>query len=80
MDLLQLALVVMISVWTLVSIGAGVLVWMLIAKVNEVIDRLNKLLETTQGVATDVRAPVQAVADSVREVFAPLSSPTPLVR
>lgn len=65
----EIALCVMIAAWTVVSIALGVLVFMLVKNVQEVVDRLNALLATGQLVANDVRAPVQAVAESVREVF-----------
>lgn len=74
----EIALVVMISVWTLVSLVLGVMVYMVIEKVKIAVDRFNGLLATGQQVADDVRAPVQAVADSVREVFAPNEPPTAL--
>lgn len=67
----EVALCVMISVWTLVSVALGVIAFMLVRKLQEAVDRVNQLLVTGQHVADDVRAPVQAVAESVREVFAP---------
>jgi hypothetical protein len=78
MDALQIALVALVSVWTLVSLVLGVVVAMGLNKLNAALDRLNEILSSTQAVAQDVRAPVQAVADSVREVFAPSRETPPL--
>lgn len=73
----EIALLVMISVWTLVSLAAGVLAYLLYAQVRVAVDRLNQLLATGQQVAEDVRAPVQAVSESVREVFGTSNAPVP---
>lgn len=68
----EIALCVMIATWTLVSVGFGVLAYLVYTQVREAINRVNQLLATGQHVAEDVRAPVHAVAESVREVFAPM--------
>lgn len=74
----EIALLVMISVWTLVSLAAGVMGYLLYAQVRVAVDRVNQLLATGQQVAEDVRAPVHAVSESVREVFG-TSAPVPSV-
>ena len=74
----EIALLVMISVWTLVSLGLGVLSYMLYAQVRVAVDRVNQLLATGQHVADDVRAPIQAVSESVREVFGTPQTREPL--
>lgn len=74
----EIALLVMISVWTLVSVALGVLGYMLYAQVRVAVDRVNQLLATGQTVAEDVRAPLHAVSESVREVFAPSPPREPL--
>jgi hypothetical protein len=69
MDPLEIALVVLVSVWTLVSLVLGFLAVMLLNKIKAGLDKVDELLRTTTQVAEDVRAPVHAVAESVREVF-----------
>ena len=77
MDALQIALVTLVSVWTLVSAVLGVLVVLLLRRIDAALVRLNALLDSTQHVADDVRVPVQALADSVREVFGTRHPPLP---
>lgn len=74
----EVALCTLVTIWTLVSLALGVMAFLLVRKVQEAIDRVNALLATGQHVAEDVRAPVQAVAQSFREVFA-LANPVPPV-
>lgn len=69
MDPLQLALVVLVCAWTLISLVLGVMVVMLLNKIKRGVDQVDELLRATRAVADDVRAPVHAVAESVREVF-----------
>lgn len=79
MDPLEIALVVLVSVWTLVSLAIGGMVVWLLQKVRAALARVDEILQTTKGVAEDVRAPVHAVAESVREVFGTPPRRTPLV-
>jgi len=69
MTALHWVLVAMVSVWTVVSLVLGALVVLLIQKLRAQLTRVDAILQTTQDVAQDVRAPIHAVAESVREVF-----------
>ena len=78
-DVLVIALVAMVSVWTLVSIALGVLAVLMARRIDSWLKHVDAVLSIGQDVAEDVRAPVRAVAESVREVFAPSVRPAPPV-
>ena len=71
MQPLDIALVLLVSVWTVISIVGGGFVVSILRKVHGSLDRVTNVLDSAQHVVSDVRVPVRAVADSFREVFAP---------
>jgi hypothetical protein len=69
MDALHWALVALVVAWTLISLVLGTLVAFLVQKVRAQLRRVDEILQVGHGMAEDVRAPIHAVAQSVREVF-----------
>jgi hypothetical protein len=68
MDALEIALVVLVLVWTLVYIGLGIGVFVLVRELRKGIDKINAILTVTQRTAQNVAEPVNIVANGVREL------------
>lgn len=65
MDILQGALVVLVIVWTLIFIMIGAAVFMIFLMVRKAINKVNKILDTTEEIAESARIPSKIVIASV---------------
>lgn len=73
---LELALVILVAVWTVLFIVFGVLGFRLLKDIHVVLERVRDILDTTRAVTEDVRAPFQAAAAGVKEIFSTTRAPS----
>jgi hypothetical protein len=63
----EVALTYLVVVWTLLFLGLGAAILVLVRKVQTGLDRINDILLTTKNMATSVAEPINIVADGVRQ-------------
>jgi len=77
MTTLEMSLVALVSVWTVLFCLLGIAGFYLVRDIRRLITRVDRILESTQAMSEDVRAPFEALAVAVREVLS--SKPKPAV-
>lgn len=63
----EVALTYLVVVWTLLFLGLGAAILVLVRKVQTGLDLINDILLTTKNMATSVAEPINIVADGVRQ-------------
>lgn len=65
MDLLQVALIFLILLLSTFLAITGIQVFLILRDLKKALDRLNKVLQTTDEIATEVEKPVMAAANLI---------------
>lgn len=76
MDLLQLALIFLIALLSIFLTLMGIQVFLILRDMKKGLDRFNKILETTNDVATELEKPISAAAKVV-DILKPKSPQKP---
>ncbi len=70
MDLLQIALVFLILLLSIFLAITGLQVFLILRDLKKALDKLNKVLKTTDEIAQDVEKPVAAAANLINSLSA----------
>lgn len=62
---LETALVILISIWSLIFVIIAIFLILMIIKVQKMVNKLNHIVETTENVADGVSAPLKMVAAGI---------------
>lgn len=69
MSPLETALVVLISVWSIIFVVVGIFLIVLLISVKQALDKVNKILKTTENVTEGVGVPLKIIADKIANFF-----------
>lgn len=65
MDVLQIALVILVSVWTIIFIIMGIAMYFIYRSVRRAMDKVNRFLDTTEEMAESARLPSKVIMGAV---------------
>lgn len=65
MNPLEVALVILVLLWTLIFIIIGLAIWFLFKSLKKVLDKMNQILDTTEEIAEGARIPAKIVMASI---------------
>lgn len=69
MEPLETALVILVSIWSLIFIMIAIAMIFLLREVKRALDKVNHILETTEEVAEGVGVPLKMAATGVAKFF-----------
>lgn len=69
MSPLETALVVLISIWSIIFVVVGIFLIVLLISVKKALDKINKILKTTENVTEGVGVPLKIIVDKIANFF-----------
>lgn len=69
MSLLESALVVLISIWSIIFVVVGIFLIVLLVSVKKALDKINKILKTTENVTEGVGVPLTILIEKITNFF-----------
>lgn len=69
MSPLETALVILISIWSIIFVVVGIFLIVLLISVKRALDKVNKILKTTENVTEGVGVPLKIIADKIASFF-----------
>ncbi len=65
----ETALVTLISIWSIIFVVVGIFLIVLLISVKKALDKVNKILQTTENVTEGVGVPLRIIADKIANFF-----------
>ncbi len=62
---LETALVILISIWTIIFILVGIGMIVLFIQIRKAIDKVNQILQTTEDIAERVEIPIRTISAGI---------------
>lgn len=69
MSPLETALVVLISIWSIIFVLVGIFLIILLVSVKRALDKVNRILKTTENVTEGVGVPLTMLFDKISSFF-----------
>lgn len=67
MALLEIALVILVSIWSIIFVIIAIALIIILSKVQKAIDKINHILETAEDVTEGVGGPLKTIASTIFE-------------
>lgn len=61
----ETALVVLISIWSVIFVVVGIFLIILLISVKQALDKVNKILKTTENMADNVSGPLSSITSLI---------------
>lgn len=65
MDPLELALVILVSLWSLIFLILGIALIVIMKQVTQALEKINRILQTAENVSEGVGVPLKVAASSL---------------